>query len=176
MSIVDSIKKFRTEESQYNIAKKLLEKNSDSRLTNELLIYGVDNNYLNIIKLALDYGADIHAFNEKALRNSVSYYLNYEKISFLLENGADINSLDKETINISFKDYDVVCLLLKYKININVFSLKNILEDIKILEEQIENCDCFYDHGCIHDYNKDYIEQYKKIYNLLMENGLKLSL
>lgn len=62
-------------------------------MLNRTVIYGV----INLVRLALDRGADIHADNDKALTSAV-YGLDIDIIKLLLDSGANIHALKEQTL------------------------------------------------------------------------------
>ena len=82
---------------------------------NELLLQSSEAGFLPGMKKALEMGADVHAYNDFALRwASVRGHLDI--VEFLLKNGADVHVLDDEALRLASKNdhLNVVELLKKY--------------------------------------------------------------
>ena len=86
---------------------------------NELLTEYAKKGNLDIVKFLLDKGANIHYFNDDALRYAV-WENRLETVKFLLDNGADISIFDNGTsIRASKPGYlDMMKFLLEHNIKI----------------------------------------------------------
>lgn len=74
---------------------------------------------INVVQLLLDYGADIHANDEHALKIAV-YHNNYKLSKFLLDNGAKCGTNGLHVVNIlkwiTVDPYRLIKLLLEYNV------------------------------------------------------------
>ena len=111
-----------------NILKPKSEEEILSHLNNlspsDLLISSSKVGFLSGVKLALERGADVHVFNDEALRWA-SYHGNKNVVEFLLKGGANVHSNNEEPLRQSVENrrYDIIELLLKFGANIE--SIKN---------------------------------------------------
>ena len=82
---------------------------------NEALQHVIGLNANKIVRLLLRAKADIHAEDDKALRNAVLFG-NVEVVKILLEANADVHARDDEALLTSMRDQktDVVTLLLEH--------------------------------------------------------------
>lgn len=65
----------------------------DDLSTNEFFIQSVEKGFLPGVKKALKIGANIHVYNDWALRMA-SYYGYINIVKFLLDSGADVNAMN----------------------------------------------------------------------------------
>ena len=80
--------------------KRLLSKGSSQKDKNESLLIACRYGYLEVIRLLLEYGADIHYNDDEALADAVGHncfdnvFINIDVVKLLLEYGADIHAKD----------------------------------------------------------------------------------
>lgn len=77
------------------IARLILEHSKPNNIDwiNHLFINACGTKHIDIVKLFLEYGADIHTRDESALRIAI-YHHNYELMQFLIKNGANPTARD----------------------------------------------------------------------------------
>lgn len=77
-----------------NMIKILIEKGVDIHVDNDVALrYSVDKNYLNVVKYLVENGANIHANDNEALIHSAENG-NLDMVNYLVENGANIHAQD----------------------------------------------------------------------------------
>jgi hypothetical protein len=155
---------------------------------NPILISLIKLNYINLIKLLLDYGVDVNIeYNNKTPIVLAVDYNNYDIIKLLIKYGADIhynnglafnNAMTFRTFTQNFK-INVIELFLEYGINNNILN-NNFVKSIEI-HLNYDLVKLFLEYGANVHYNNDFAlkkaidYKYKHIIKLLLEYGANIN-
>lgn len=103
----------------------LLSINSSKKNLLAILFRAARGGYIETVKLAIRYGVNITAYSDIALRHAVKRN-NLEIVRILLDNGANLDSIDNYTIylNLRYKSLDMMNFLFFHK-----YSIKDMFEE-----------------------------------------------